>query len=175
MSPHLLVPLIAVPLIVLLLARRLRRFFGRQPIRTRRMRARIIVIVALVVLFGSSALAHPPVLEGLVGGLLAGLALALVGLKLTRFEVGQGGTDCYIPNAWIGGLLSAVVLGRIAYRLVELAPAMDQAQSQQQAMRQITHTPMTMAAFGLIFGYYIAYYGGLLIHHRRLKAQWQAP
>lgn len=174
MSPHLLVPLTLVPLVVLLMARRLRRFFGRQPIRTRRMQARIVIVAALVVVFGSSSAGHPQVLEGLAGGVAAGVALALLGLRLTRFEIGASGGDCYIPNAWIGGVLAAVLLGRLAYRMSVLMPAMDQAQSQQYALQHVTHTPLTMAAFGLVFGYYVAYYTGLLVHHRRLKLSHRA-
>jgi hypothetical protein len=29
-------------------------------------------------------------------------------------------------------------------------------------------SPLTMAMLGLLLGYYIAYYAGLLIHHRRV-------
>ncbi|MGH8234542.1 MAG: hypothetical protein ACREPU_10160, partial [Rhodanobacteraceae bacterium] len=29
-------------------------------------------------------------------------------------------------------------------------------------------SPLTMAILGLLLGYYIAYYAGLLIHHRRV-------
>ena len=32
-----------------------------------------------------------------------------------------------------------------------------------------TSSPLTMLVVGLLFGYYIAYYSGLLIHHRRFQ------
>jgi hypothetical protein len=32
----------------------------------------------------------------------------------------------------------------------------------------IGQSPLTLLTFGLVLGYYICYYGGLLIHHQRI-------
>ena len=44
----------------------------------------------------------------------------LVGLRLTRFEVDPVKGDCYVPNPWIGALLTVLLLGRLVWRFMVL-------------------------------------------------------
>jgi len=37
------------------------------------------------------------------------------------------------------------------------------------AVPAIGYSPLTMVMFGLLVGYYVAYFSGLLVHHRRFE------
>jgi hypothetical protein len=94
----------------------------------------------------------------LKGGLVAGGVLAVYGLRLTRFERTAQGLF-YTPNAYLGVTLSLLLVGRILYRLAEiysdgLAPA--------AASADFASSPATLAIFGTLAGYYVAYSLGLL-------------
>lgn len=149
--------------------RRVRSSFGRQPIRTRRMTIRVAIFALLACLALTSVLQDVRMGEGALAGLLVGGALAaFLGLRLTRFEIGVGQTDCYIPNPWIGAALTALLLGRLAWRFLVVLPAMhaDAAAAHGPAMG---NSPLTMLVVGLTVGYYMTYYAGILLHHRRFK------
>jgi hypothetical protein len=107
-------------------------------------------------------------LEGLLGGVIAGAALGAVGIRLTRFERDAAGNDLYVPNAWIGGALTLLLIGRLAWRFLVSMP-----QLQDPAMAHATpamgNSPLTLAIFGLTIGYYICYFACLLVHHRRFE------
>ncbi|RDI99248.1 DUF1453 domain-containing protein [Dyella solisilvae] len=159
---------IMIPLMVFAVWRRVRGSFGRQPIQRKRMISRMVVLGVIGTLMALGGLHNPRLLEGLAGGVLAGAALGIVGLRLTRFHRDANGADGYVPNAWIGGLLSALLLGRLAWRFLVLMP-----QLQDQAMAHsapgMGNSPLTFAIFGLLIGYYICYFAGLLVHHRRFE------
>ena len=107
MTPHLASLAVMVPVMGLLVWRRVRSQFGRQPIRRGRMLVRIAIFALLGVLMALFGLRHPPLLEGLLGGAVVGIVLGMVGLRLTRFERRADGGDGYIPNPWIGAVLAA--------------------------------------------------------------------
>lgn len=168
MTPNLLVPAIAAPLIVWRLYARTRRNFGRQPIRPKRMWTRVAIFAVLSLLVASQGFIDPRLAAGMGIGLVGGALLGIVALKLTRFEI-DGSNDCYFPNPWIGLALTALFLGRLIYRLMVMWPEMSHAATGGYGGMQ--RSPLTLAILGLLFGYYIAYYAGLLIHHRRVLAQ----
>lgn len=168
MTPHLISLAVMVPVMALLVWRRVRSQFGRQPIRRGRMLARIATFVLLGALVAWPGLAHPPLLEGLLAGALGGVLLGLVGLRLTRFDRREDGSDGYIPNPWIGGLLTALLIGRLAWRFLVVMPQLEAAPG-VQAGPALGYSPLTMAMFGLLVGYYVAYFSGLLVHHRRFE------
>ena len=172
MNPQLIGMLVSVPLMAWGIYRRVRSSFGRQPIRSKRMVVRIVILSVLVVGFGLSGLYNPALLEGLLAGLGLGAAVGYVGLRLTRFETTAEG-DRYIPNTWIGAAVTALLLGRVAYRFVvagSLAAGDAATTAAAQQHPQIGNSPLTLLVLGLTFGYYICYYAGLLVHHRRWKA-----
>jgi hypothetical protein len=164
MAPNLIAPLVAAPLIAFAIYRRIRGTFGRQPILTRRMMFRVGVFALIACLMMLSGLQDIRLAEGALGGIVIGAALGLVGLKLTRFEMGGDG-DFYVPNPWIGGALTAFLLGRLAWRFVALMPGAQASMTTPAA----GNSPLTMLIAGLLIGYYIAYITGLLIHHRRYR------
>lgn len=132
------------------------------------------IIGAVLLLSGFHTLA---LAEGLLGGALLGAGLGVVGLKLTRFEVDPHRGDCYVPNPWMGGLLTVLLLGRLAWRFLIVMPQMEHDMAAAQAQGHGAHTmpigyassPLTMLVIGLIVGYYIFYFAGLLVHHRRFQ------
>ena len=176
MPAHLSTYLIMLPLLAFIVWRRVSRQFGRQPIRRKRMIARIVIFAIIGSLLALSGFHHLALAEGLFGGVLLGGAIGLVGLQLTRFEVDPVKGDCYVPNPWIGALLTMLLLGRLAWRLMVVYPQMQHAEAMASSGAAVNMQPMgyassplTMLVIGLLVGYYIAYYSGLLIHHRRFQ------
>jgi hypothetical protein len=177
MPVHLTQYLVMLPLLAWMVWRRVSRQFGRQPIRRKRMIFRIVVFSLLGCLFALSGFHKIELAEGLLGGVLIGGAIGLLGLRLTRFEVDPVKGDCYLPNSWIGALLTVLVLGRLAWRLLVIWPQLQQASagaSTQMAGYSAqpmgyASSPLTMLVLGLYVGYYIVYFSGLLIHHRRFQ------
>jgi hypothetical protein len=166
MSPNLIVPIVMAPLIVWRLYYRMRRNFGRQPIRPKRMWSRVGILSVLILLFAVQGVRNPLLVEWLVAGTVVGVAVGGLGLRFTRFEI-DGSNDCYVPNPWIGLALTALLLARLLYRFMVVWPELSHAGGVAPGTFQ--RSPLTMAFFGLWFGYFIAYYAGLLLHHRRAR------
>ncbi len=175
MPAHLTNYLVMLPILAWIMWRRVSRQFGRQPIRRKRMIFRIVVFSFLGGMLALSGLHKLALAEGLLAGVLLGGAIGLLGLRLTRFEVDPVKGDCYVPNPWIGALLTAVLLGRLAWRFLVVWPQMQHATAAAQTgvypMQPMGYasSPLTMLVIGLLIGYYIAYFSGLLIHHRRFQ------
>jgi hypothetical protein len=170
MAPHFTMPLVMIPVLALIVWRRVRTQFGAQPIRRNKMTARIVIFAVLGGLVAVASLHDMRLLGGLGGGLVAGAALGLLGLQLTRFQVDPVKGDCYVPNPYIGSLITALFLGRLLYRFAMLSPQMQDATGATPPIHgpDIGQSPLTVAIFGLLVGYYICYFAGLLIHHQRI-------
>ncbi len=175
MSPHLQSLIISLAVMALVIWRRARRLIGRQPIRRKSMIARIVIYLVLTALLSFSGLHNLRLLEGLYGGLLPGAALGLLGLRLTRFERSAEGGDYYVPNPWIGGALAAVLIGRLIWRFLPLLSGDGTAAMPYGGAPALGNSPLTLLLFGLLIGYYLTYYAGLLIHHRRFQREQAAP
>lgn len=176
MPAHLMSYAIIVPLMALMIWRRISRNFGRQPLRRKRMIARIAIFAVIGGLLMLAGLHDVRLAEGLLGGAVVGAALGFVGLRLTHFETDPVKGDCYVPNPWIGAVLTALLLGRLVWRFMVLAPEMQHAQALAASTPPGTpvsmgyqSSPLTMLMVGLLVGYYIVYFVGLLVHHRRYQ------
>lgn len=176
MPAHLTSYLIMLPLLAWMIWRRISRQFGRQPIQRKRTIFRIAMLALLVCMLLLAGLRHIELAEGLLGGLLVGGAIGLLGLRLTRFLVDPVKGDCYVPNPWIGGLLTLLVLGRLLWRLMamwhlqtSLVAGSPPGAYPGDPMAGVASSPLTMLVLGVYVGYYLAYYTGLLIHHRRFQ------
>ncbi|RCS29369.1 DUF1453 domain-containing protein [Rhodanobacter denitrificans] len=176
MPAHLTQYLVMLPLLAWMVWRRVSRQFGRQPIRRKRMIFRIVMFAVLGGVLALSGFHHLALAEGLAGGVLLGGALGLLGLRLTRFEVDPAKGDCYVPNPWIGALLTALLLGRLAWRMLVAWPQMQQVSAAPGVMPPTAYaaSPLTMLVIGLLVGYYIAYFSGLLVHHSRFQRMQQS-
>ena len=157
-------PVLALSLVAWGMYRRIRRNIGQQPIQPKRMIARIVLFSVITLLIAAVSVFHPSTLVGLGAGILLGVPLALVGLRLTRFETTAAGRF-YTPNTYIGMALSVLLVGRVAYRFLILS-GMSQAFNPQTS-KPFMQSPLTLSLFGLMAGYYVAYYTGLLLRSRR--------
>lgn len=138
---------------------RFRRMVGRQRLSKVRPWITLAVFPLLVLLLVVSAHAHPERLVLLAVGLPAGGVLAVAGLRKTRFEPTPQGLF-YTPNAHIGIALSMLFAARIIYRFVEIH-AFDVATTGNHAA-DFARSPLTLAVFGLLAGYYVGYAIGLV-------------
>lgn len=137
---------------------RVRRMVGRQRLSNVRPWIAVTLFPALVALLLLGSIAHPDNALALVAGAGLGVGLGIYGLRLTTFEETPGGLF-YTPNRHLGVALSLLFLGRIAYRSIQLywtqatvaAPPAD-----------FVRSPLTLAIFGTLAGYYVAYAIGLL-------------
>jgi hypothetical protein len=163
LAPNTVVPLVFVGLITWRVYRRVRRSIGRQPVRTKRLVTAIVIYSVLCVLLACGAALHPKVLLGLGGGLLLGVPLALIGLNFTQFESTPEGRY-YTSHPYIGITIAAVLVVRLFYRMTVLFGSPSQAKGPPAMMQ----SPLTFALFGLLAGYFIAFYAGVLVRSRKV-------
>ena len=136
--------------------RRVRRNIGRQKLRPRRIISSLIIFSFAVLWLFAVSLSLPKMIFGLVGGLICGVLLGFLGLRLTKFETtGEG--HFYTPSSHIGVALSLLFVGRMLYRFWQLGNA-------GAVQPQLFQSPLTLLIFGLIAGYYIVFYIGLFVH-----------
>jgi len=121
-------------------------------------------VIGVVILI--TTIRNMTLLGGMAGGIAAGVALAWLGLRHTKFESGPDG-NFYTPHAYIGLLVSTLLVGRLAYRFVVMGPALQQvAPPDTSPFAAYQSSPLTLALFGAVVGYYVAYYSGVLAHSR---------
>ncbi len=151
--------LIIVPIVIWRGYSRIKRNIGRQTLSKARTYFTMTLFPLLVAVFAWRALAHsrPELLYALVGGIIGGIVLGFYGHKHTKFEATPQGLF-YTPNAHIGIALSVVFIARIAWRLFELEEMSGRAVPPQD----LAASPLTLAIFGALVGYYTAYGAGLL-------------
>jgi hypothetical protein len=157
------------PIVVLLIVGwrvygRFRRSVGPQTVRRGRMMGRIAVYAVLILFFAVVSIEVVPnlrVLAGMLGGLALGAPLGVYGLHLTRFDK-AGEAYMYTPNPYMGVGLSLLLVGRLAYRLIVLSDMAKQPQPHMPVMQ----SPLTLFIFGLLAGYYMTYFSGILVRTR---------
>jgi uncharacterized membrane protein len=144
-------------LVVFFTLRRRIRNFGRQPmLRPRRM----VVSIAAMVVVGTGvllAVRHDPnALASSAGGLAIGAGLAVVGLRLTRFESSPEGLF-FTPNKYLGAVLIAAVISRLSYRFAVVG-----ARQNSTALAAFQNNSITLFLITVLIGYTAAYLIGLL-------------
>jgi hypothetical protein len=140
--------------------RRTRRSIGRQKLRPRRIIIRLVLFAisaCFIILIG---VLNPLILLGFGTGIAGGVALGLVGLRLTQFETTEEG-HFYTPDTRIGVGISLLLTGRIIYRFAVLK---DTNAAVAAGHPPPMGSPLTFFIAGLTFGYYIVYYIGLFVH-----------
>jgi hypothetical protein len=169
---------ILTALVAFLAYRRVRRTVGRQRVTPGRFVVRAgLLVLAGCALFFSLRLAFDLLKLGEVFiGLAVGVALGFYGLRLTRFEAGEDAVY-YVPNPYLGVIISALLIGRIAYGLIFNAisgnspfdtTSIDQSTPGGSSLQQ-AYDPVASTLLFLFIGYYVTYYAGLLIRCRRLS------
>ena len=158
-------------LFAFMLYRRFRRLFGRQALQPARLKARIVVLAIVAALFVLRGLHSPNIAAAVLGGGALGAALAWFGIRLTRFEVTEKGIF-YTPSGYIGIVLSALLLSRLAYRFVVLYPTFQASKAETgDPFAMYQSSPLTVALLGIVIGYYMAYCIGLLMRGAELRGQ----
>ncbi|MEP6502548.1 MAG: hypothetical protein ABJD97_04420 [Betaproteobacteria bacterium] len=160
-----------VALVAWRLYSRIRRAIGRQRLSPLRpwLTVTLFPLLVALLLLGSMATAgaDPLVAPGLAAGVLAGVALGLYGTRLTRFEATPAGLF-YTPNAHLGIALSLLLVLRIGYRVLTIYLS---GQALDAQSLQMHSSPLTLAIFGTLAGYYVTYAIGLLRWRRSVRRQ----
>lgn len=172
MPQHSPFPIVTVAIIALVVWRlyvRVRRNIGPQhfvPVRAWLTVTLFPLLIGLIAL----GLRFQPPLTGvsLLGGLVGGVTLGVLGLRLTRFEAAAEGFY-YVPSAHLGIALSTLLVARVSYRFISAGGAVG---SQGVAPFAAHLTPLTLALIGTLAGYYVTYAAGLLrwsVRHGRTQ------
>jgi hypothetical protein len=159
------VPIILIALVGWRLVSRIRRSVGRQVVTAWRMALRVGIYVLLTLCLTGGLLVvggSLPVFGALFGGLVGGALLGLFGLHLTTFEATPAGSF-YTPNPYMGTAVSILLVARIAYRYIALSNA---ATVLPPSQPQFVFSPLTMLLYGILAGYYIAYFLGVFLRTR---------
>jgi len=160
MSPgtsHALLTAAIIALIAWRLYGRIRRTIGRQHFSARRPWFLVVFFPLLLSLMVFAVHRYPLTEAALAVGVTLGVALGLLGLRLTRFEITPEGMF-YTPSAHLGVALSTLLVGRIVYRFLVSGGAPWSGPGQPPA----APTPLTMLLLGTLAGYYTTYAFGLL-------------
>jgi hypothetical protein len=182
MSPPALLA-IAAPLVLWRMYMRFRRMVGRQPSHLWRHWCATVLMPLLLAAIGWLALPFNLALSGWAAGLVGGVALAGLGLRLTRFEATPQGYF-YVPNMHFGVALTALLVARLAYRAVVLyeggsLPLTHSAVPGMAPHVAIIHlmvtNPLTLGIISLRLGYAAAYAAGLLRWRLAHRARDAAP
>jgi len=146
---------------------RVRRLVGRQRFRPVRAWFALVVFPALVLALLAGVAGHPERALCGLAGVIAGIALAAYGLRLTKFESTPAGLY-YTPNAHIGIALSLLFVARIAWRFVQMY---DAAGASAEPPAAFMRSPATLLVLGALAGYYASYAFGLLRWQRSLRSR----
>ena len=169
MTQQQIVYLVLVPFIIWRLYSRMRKLIARLEARPIRLWFSAILFPLLILLFAYGCLDDTTALGSLAGGAVCGAALALLGLKLTRFEV-VGGKLFYQPNIYIGMALMMLFVTRLAYRFIAtpLASNVQQNPGADAALQRLSSSPLTLFIIGMVFCYYAPYSAGILLRRAKL-------
>ena len=162
----LLLPLLFVVLIPVALVQRIRRGTMRRQARGWVVAANTIAVMLSTVMFLIGAWLTsqwaPDVLPYALGGLGTGAVLGLLGFALTRWEAGPGVVH-YTPNRWLVLAVTLVVAARLLYGLWRTWTAW-RAGVEQMAAVAASGVATSMAAGGVVLGYYLIYW--MAVRHR---------
>jgi hypothetical protein len=169
MDPQVITPMLIGIVVLFAIYRRVRRSFGRQPVRAVALmiRAMLFLVIGIVLGLGVSAF-HPALLAALGVGVAAGLVLGYFGLRHTVFETtGQG--RFYTPHTYIGLFVIALFLARVGLRSLMVFTQQQQPVGQDVLSNPLIayqRNPLTLAVFGILVGYYVFYNLGVLKRSR---------
>lgn len=162
MDPRLVTPYLIVALIVFGLYRRMRRSFGRQRVKDGLMWLRVGILTLVAALVAVQIMRDVDLVGILLAGVACGAVLGYFGLRHTKFEVTAEGRF-YTPHTYIGLAVTALFVGRLAYRFLGTYNGMAPPAAASHDLAAIyRHNPFTLAVIGALVGYYVLYYVGVL-------------
>jgi membrane associated rhomboid family serine protease len=159
-----LTPYLATAGIGWLYYRRIRRSFGRQLWQPKRTITRLVLVSLVAASLVCAAVFLPHVGAGIAVGAVLGAALGVFALKHTHAQATDG-KRYYTPNPWIGGGLTLLLLGRLAWRWSQGALTGSSAQMGQQV------SPLTLGIAATLIAYSLVYSSGLLLRMRKLAPE----
>ena len=158
--------LFLVPLLVWRIYSRLKKLVARQKSQLWRHRLVAFGVPALIVFLATTTKFEILPLSSLGAGVLAGGWLGVLGIKLSRFE--QVGKDYYFTqHRYLGLAITMLFIARLLYRGMEIY--LNTRLDVPVPPPPFGQSPLTMAAYGMVTGYYTAYAWGLLRWRRRNK------
>jgi membrane protein CcdC involved in cytochrome C biogenesis len=158
---HFLTPILVALILGWSIFRRVRRSIGRQLVRPRRLLFRAVLLGSVGVLLLVVSVSKATLLGALLGGMVCGAALGIFGLQHTRFEWSTDG-HYYTPHTYIGIFVVALLVARVAYRLLVVQLNGFNASTDPNPFDQYQRSPLTLGIFGLLVGYYVVYNVGVL-------------
>lgn len=169
--------IVLIALTLFTIFRRVRRNIGWQVLLRKRLITRTVIFIIIGLIFLASGAVHPISLISDVIGLCIGVGLAYYSSAITRFER-RDHHWYYLPNIWIGSIVSVIFLGRLLYRFIGLYSGglLNSPQAQQsgslQNMNAAIGNSWTAGLLLIMFAYYVVYY---LILLRKQKQLLQSP
>jgi hypothetical protein len=170
-------PFLIAALAVFVIYRRLRRSFGQQQLQRVRMQVRIVVLLIVGCLLLPVAWRSTEFLSAVLAGVAAGVALALWGATRTRF-LKIDNQLYYVPHTYTGIAVSLLFLGRLVYRFVQVYGGTSPAHAVGAdsagpafASASMLQSPLTVALFFVLMGYYVCYYSVVLWKSKRVTAE----
>lgn len=139
-----------------LVYRRIRRNFGVQPWRPLRSGIRLGILSLVACLLIVLAAVQPQLTMAMAIGAALGVGVGLLALKHTHVALREG-LRVYTPNPWIGGALTALLVGRLAWRWTHEGVAAAQ-----------TPSALTLGMAAVLIVYSLVYLVGLMVQMRRL-------
>ena len=121
----------------------------------------VLVFGGMVLVAASEVFRNLPMLGWLGLGTAAGIAYAVWGLRLTRFD---NATVYFTPNARLGLVIAMLFVARVMYIGVEIYANQDSG----VPTPGFTESPLTLLAIGLTGGYFGTYSAGLIRWRRSL-------
>lgn len=100
-----------------------------------------------------------------IEGILTGVVLGMLGVLLTKWEATPRSLH-YTPNRWLVLALTLLVSGRVLFGFYRSAMALDAGLSGTSAIASFG-IPQSLAAGGVVVGYYLAFNAGLRWRIRR--------
>ena len=159
-------PFLIAALVVWVIYRRVRRNFGRQLLRPRRMMVRIALLAVIGCLLAPLAARSSAMLAAVAGGLVAGVALGLWGAERTRF-LDQDGQRYFLPHTYTGLAVTLLVLGRFAFRMTQVVGGPHAAAGVAGGRPggfsdALVRTPLSVTVLFVLIGYYVCFYARVL-------------
>jgi hypothetical protein len=167
----LITPVLLSALLAWAIYRRVRRNFGRQALKGGRLQFRVAIMALIGALVLFACARNMELLGALACGAVCGVALGYLGLQHTKFESTPEGSY-YTPHTYIGLFVTALFVGRVLFRLLTLQhfnPGV-LAPSDQNPFDAYQKSPLTVAMFGLLIGYYASFNIGVLRKGRELAS-----
>lgn len=147
-------------LIAFAMYRRIRRNFGVQPWRPTRAWVRLVFLSLASLMLLVAGVLMPQTLPAIGIGLACGAVLGYFGLKHTHVAwIGDQRT--YTPNPWIGGALSALLVGRMAWRFTQHGGF---------GATQATPSGVTFGIAMALITYSLIHIAGLMVQMKHLQA-----